>query len=96
MYMQLNGHIHVQWYNVLYTTQCVTMCAHMRLGEVGGVLTAQFCTVNNLEYISLPLLLLLGLHLSLLAQLELPQLHLKDQTGVGWDTTLDTLCSGQR
>ena len=49
------------------------------------------CTVNNLDQVSLPLLLLLGLRLSLLAQLELSQLHLKDQAGVSRDTTLDTL-----
>ena len=52
--------------------------------------------VNNVGRVSLPLLLVLGLSLSLLAQLELPQFHLKDQTGVGRDTTLDTLCMGQK
>lgn len=40
-------------------------------------------------------LLLLDFTLSLLTQLELPQLHLKDQTGVSRDPTLDTLRRGE-
>ena len=89
--------------HVLYTTQYATMCARARMRLGGGGWShncmhnsARTCTMNNLDRVSLPLLLLLCLSLSLLAQLELSQLHLKDQAGVGWDTTLDTLCMGQK